>query len=86
MVEGTGRIAEGQAQAVDEQAQPLREDTAGTAPEQQGAGQRQQQSGAVTPGADGLAKVKEVHAVPSAGAPSGRFQRFYRPVTSPVRR
>ena len=86
MIEGAGRIAEGQAQAVDEQAQPLgRGAAAAPTPEQVRAGQGQQQPGEVGPGADGLAEVEEVHAASSSHGMAGQLAEGHRSRISPRR-
>ena len=65
MIEGTGQIAEDQAKAVDEEAELLSTVAGASPPEEQRARQRQDQAGAVAPGTEGLAKLKELHVASS---------------------
>ncbi len=65
MVEGTGRIADGQAKSINVLGKLLPTVAGAPPPEEERAGQRQHQAGAVTPGTDGLAKLKDSHASPS---------------------
>ena len=65
VIECAGRVAEGQGHAIDEYSQPLGGLTRTPPPKQDCTRQRQQYAGAMTPGADGLTKVKEIHPVAS---------------------
>jgi hypothetical protein len=65
MIEGTGQITEDQADAVYEKAEPFSTVTGAPPPEENRPRYRQDEASAVTPGAEGLTKLKELHVASS---------------------